>query len=139
MPMTMTEIQDQIIKEMSGHDDWLDRYEALIALGNEFGELDEALRTDEHRISGCQSAVWLITDVRDKRLHLHADSDSLITRGMLALLLRVFNAQPPAAVAETELYFLDEIGLNSNLSPSRANGLSTIVQAIRQAARGHAA
>lgn len=137
--MTITEIQDQIIKEMSVHDDWLDRYEALIALGNEFGKLDEAHRTDEHRISGCQSAVWMITDVRDGRLHLRADSDSQITRGMLALLLRVFDGQSPAVVAEAELYFLDEIGLNNNLSPSRANGLSTIVRAIREAARGHAA
>lgn len=137
--MTITEIQDQIIAEMSELEDWFDRYEVLIALGKEFGTCDESLCTDEYRISGCQSAVWLRSEVRDGRLRLHADSDSQITRGMLALLLRVFDGQPPDAAADAELYFLDDIGLSSNLSPSRANGLGTIVRAIRGAARGHAA
>ena len=136
--MTITNIQNQIISEMSSHEDWFDRYEALIALGKEFNGLDETLKTDAHRISGCQSAVWLITELHDGRLRMRADSESQITRGILALLLRIFDGQPPAAVADAELSMLDAIGLRSNLSPSRANGLSTIVRAIREAARVHA-
>ena len=139
MKMTIMEIQDQIIGEMSVHEDWFDRYEALIALGNALDSSDESLRTDEYRISGCQSAVWLRSGLRDGRLRLSADSDSQITRGMLALLLRVFDGQPPDEVADAELYMLDAIGLRGNLSPSRANGLSTIVRAIREAARRHTA
>jgi len=135
--MTIAEIQDQIIEEMSAHEDWFDRYEALITLGREFGAPDDSLRRDEYRISGCQSAVWLTAEMRDGRLRLHADSDSQITRGMLALLLRVFDDQPPGKVADAELYFLDVIGLRSNLSPSRASGLGTIVRAIRETARRH--
>jgi cysteine desulfuration protein SufE len=129
--MTINDIQDRIIEEMSRLDDWLSKYEYLIHLGRHFTPLAEDLRTDENAMPGCQSNVWLTAETSGDVMSFQADSDSLITRGMLALLLRVLNHQSPRDIAECDLYFLERIGLRNNLSPSRANGLAAMVKQLK--------
>ncbi len=132
--MTINDIQDQIIKEFSGLDDWLDKYEYLIKLGKSYYVSDEQLKTDEHLISGCQSNVWLKTEIKNNKILFTADSEALITRGIISLLLRVLSNQTADDIIHADLYFLDKIGLKSNLSPSRANGLAAIVKQIKSLA-----
>lgn len=136
----MTEInaiQDQIINEFDPLNEWLDRYERLIAFGSEMPRLPETGRTDDNLINDCQSRLWLAAELIDGRLVFYADSEAKITRGIIALVLKVLNNQPPEAVADADLYFLDAIGLTSNLSPSRANGLASILKRINQLAHQH--
>ncbi|AQT70153.1 Cysteine desulfuration protein SufE [Anaerohalosphaera lusitana] len=135
--MTINEIQDKIIAEMSQLDDWFDVYEYLIELGKSHPAMDESLKTQENALPGCQSKVWLITDKHNSTLHFSADSDSAIVKGLLALLLKVLNDQSPSEIASADLYFTEKIGLTSNLSPSRANGLATIISQIKEHARAH--
>jgi cysteine desulfuration protein SufE len=131
-------VQDEIIEEMSGLADRLDQYEYLIAQGRALRVPEEGVRTDENAIPGCQASVWIRAELQDGRLHLFADSDALINKGIIALLLRVLDGRPPAEVADADLYFLDRTGLRTHLSPARANGLGTLVQQIRGFAHRYA-
>ena len=134
MSKKINKSQDEIIEEFSKLNDWFDKYEYLIGLGKSLEPLDEKLKSEENSISGCQSQVWIKAEMRDERIHYLADSDSLITKGMISLLLRVLNNQYPENIINSDLYFIDKIGLNSNLSPARVNGLMSIVKQIRSSA-----
>lgn len=129
--MKIDHIQDEIIEEMSRLDDWMDKYEYLIDLGRNFDSKAEELKTEENALTGCQSKVWISAELKNNGISFSADSDSLITKGILALLLRVLNNQPPRDVAHSDLYFIDRVGLSTNLSPSRANGLASIVKQLK--------
>lgn len=135
MSKKINKIQDEIIDEFSTLNDWFDKYEYLINRGKSLEPLDEKLKSEENSISGCQSQVWIKAEMRDERIHYLADSDSLITKGMISLLLRVLNNQFPEDIVNSDLYFIDKIGLNSNLSPARANGLMSIVKQIKSSAK----
>jgi len=129
--MTINVIQDKIIEEFSELDDWLDKYEYLIDLGKELNPLAADLKTEDNAIKGCQAKVWISAEMKDGKLCFFADSDALITKGLVALLLRVLNDQTPADIVNADLYFIEKVGLNSHLSPSRANGLASIVKQIK--------
>ena len=120
---TIKELQDEVIEEFDGLDDWMDKYQMLIDLGNDLEPLEERYKTPENIIEGCQSRVWVQCDYVDGRLQLSADSDALIVKGIIALLIRVLNNQTPADILGSELYFIDRIGLRDHLSPTRSNGL----------------
>ncbi|MBW1846779.1 MAG: SufE family protein [Deltaproteobacteria bacterium] len=130
--MPINEIQDAIIEEMTPIKEWFDKYEYLISLGRQLKPIDEGIRSERYQIQGCQSQVWISAEIEKDILHFSADSDSLITRGIISLLLRVLDRQPPVEVMDADLYFIREIGLSSNLSPSRANGLSLIIQQMKR-------
>lgn len=129
--MKIDDIQDEIIEEMSGLDDWMAKYEYLINLGRSLKPADNRFKTEENALTGCQSRVWISAELKATKISFQADSDSMIIRGMLALLLRVLNNQPPKEVTNSNLYFIDRIGLSTNLSPSRANGLASIVKQLK--------
>ncbi|MBO5427879.1 MAG: SufE family protein [Prevotella sp.] len=129
--MTINEIQDEVIEEFQDFDDWMDKYQLLIDLGNEQEPLDDKYKTDDNLIDGCQSRVWLQADLRDGKLHLQAESDALIVKGIIALLIRVLNDHTPQEILDTDLYFIDRIGLKDHLSPTRSNGLLAMVRKIR--------
>lgn len=130
--MTINEIQDQIIEEFSVYDEWLDKYEYLIELANTLDVIEDTKKTPDNIIQGCQSRVWLDASLdEDGTLTFRADSDAIITKGIIALLIRVFNHQKPDDIVNAELYFVDEIGLSANLSPTRANGLLAMIKQIR--------
>lgn len=129
--MTINEIQDEVIEEFQDFDDWMDKYQLLIDLGNDQPELDPKYKTDNNLIDGCQSRVWLQADMIDGKLHLQAESDALIVKGIIALLIRVLSDHTPREILDTELYFIEEIGLKDHLSPTRSNGLLAMVQKIR--------
>ena len=129
--MTINEIQDEIIEEFSGFDDWMDKYQLLIDLGNEQEPLDEKYKTEQNLIDGCQSRVWLQADYADGRIHFSAESDALIVKGIVALLIRVLSDHTPQEILDADLYFIDEIGLKEHLSPTRSNGLVAMVKQIR--------
>ena len=134
--MTINEIQDEVIAEFQDFDDWMDKYQLLIDLGNEQEPLDDRYKTDDNLIDGCQSRVWLQADLRDGKLHLQAESDALIVKGIIALLIRVLNDHTPQEILDTDLYFIDRIGLKDHLSPTRSNGLLAMVRKIRMYALG---
>lgn len=134
--MTINEIQDEVIEEFQDFDDWMDKYQLLIDLGNEQEPLDDKYKTDDNLIDGCQSRVWLQADLRDGKLHLQAESDALIVKGIIALLIRVLNDHTPQEILDTDLYFIDRIGLKDHLSPTRSNGLLAMVRKIRMYALG---
>jgi cysteine desulfuration protein SufE len=127
----MEEVQDGIIREMSALEDRLAKYEYLVELGRALTS-PENIRTDDNRVSGCQSQVWIRAEVEDGLLRFHADSDALITRGIIALLLRVLDGREPEQILSASLYFLEDTGLATQLSPSRANGLTAMVKEIRE-------
>ena len=129
--MNIIEIQDRIIVEFSTREDWIDKYEYLIDLGKELDPLPAALKTEENAIRGCQARVWISAGLEDGKLDFYADSDAQITRGLIALLLRVLNHQTPGDIVNSDLYFIEKIGLSSHLSPSRANGLASIVKHMK--------
>lgn len=129
--MTINDIQDEVIEEFQDFDDWMDKYQLLIDLGNEQGELDPKYKTDSNLIDGCQSRVWLQADLIDGKLHLQAESDALIVKGIIALLIRVLSDHTPREILDTDLYFIEEIGLKEQLSPTRSNGLLAMVKQIR--------
>ena len=128
---TINDIQDEIIDEFSGLDDWMDRYQLLIDLGNEQAPLDEQYKTEQNLIDGCQSRVWLQADYVDGRLNFTAESDALIVKGIVALLIRVLSGHTPQEILDADLYFIDKIGLREHLSPTRSNGLVAMVRQIR--------
>jgi cysteine desulfuration protein SufE len=129
--MTINEIQDEIIDEFSGFDDWMDKYQLLIDLGNEQEPLAEKYKTEQNLIDGCQSRVWLQADFVDGKIHFSAESDALIVKGIVALLIRVLSDHTPQEILDADLYFIEEIGLKDHLSPTRSNGLVAMVKQIR--------
>ena len=129
--MTINEIQDEIIEEFSGLDDWRDKYQLLIDLGNEQAPLDEQYKTESNLIDGCQSRVWLQADYEDGVIHFSAESDALIVKGIVSLLIRVLSDHTPKEILDADLYFIDEIGLKEHLSPTRSNGLLAMIKQIR--------
>ncbi len=128
---TINERQDEIIEEFQDFDDWMDRYQLLIDLAGEQKPLDEKYKTEQNLIDGCQSRVWLQADYVDGRIHFQAESDALIVKGIVALLIRVFDNQTPQDILDTDIYFIDRIGLREHLSPTRSNGLLAMVKQIR--------
>ncbi|MCL1615399.1 SufE family protein [Bacteroides sp. ET71] len=129
--MTINDTQDEIIAEFSDFDDWMDRYQLLIDLGSEQQPLDERYKTDQNLIEGCQSRVWLQADDVDGRLVFRAESDALIVKGIVALLVRVLSGHTPDEILSADLYFIDRIGLREHLSPTRSNGLLAMVKQMR--------
>jgi len=129
--MTIKERQDEIIEEFAGFDDWMDKYQLLIDLGSEQEPLDERYKTESNLIDGCQSRVWLQADFDGERIHFTAESDALIVKGIVTLLIRVLSDATPQEILDAELYFIDEIGLKEHLSPTRSNGLLAMVKQMR--------
>lgn len=125
------EIQDQIIEEFAVFDEWLDKYEYLIELSDTLPAIDPQHRTDEYVIKGCQSRVWVDARMEGGKVFFSADSDAIITKGIIALLIRVLNGRTPQQILDTELYFIDAIGLSENLSPTRSNGLLAMIKQMR--------
>ncbi|MEZ5070306.1 MAG: SufE family protein [Bacteroidales bacterium] len=128
---TLQEVQQEIVDEFSVFDDWLDRYNYLIELGNDLPAIDPQYKTGEYLINGCQSKVWLHADLVDGKLQFRADSDAIIVKGIVALLVKVLNNRTPDEILEKELFFIDQIGLRQNLSPTRSNGLLAMVKKMR--------
>ena len=129
--MTINEAQDEVIAEFSDFDDCMDRYQLLIDLGNEQAPLDEKYKTDQNLIEGCQSRVWLQADEVDGKLEFQAESDALIVKGIIALLIKVLSGHTPDEILNADLYFIDKIGLHEHLSPTRSNGLLSMVKQMR--------
>ena len=128
---SINELQDEVIDEFSGFDDWMDRYQMLIDLGNELEPLDEKYKTESNLIDGCQSRVWLQADYHDGVIDFQAESDALIVKGIVALLIRVLSGHSPQEILDADLYFIDRIGLHDHLSPTRSNGLLAMVKQMR--------
>ena len=129
--MNIDQIQDAIIAEFGVFDQWMDKYEYIIDLGKKLPVIDGRYKTDEHLIRGCQSQVWLRAELDNGTVRFTADSDAVITKGIIALLVRVLADQKPADIARAELYFIDAIGLQEHLSPTRSNGLVNMVNTLR--------
>lgn len=129
--MTINEAQDEVIEEFSDFTDWMDKYQLLIDLGNEQEPLDNKYKTESNLIDGCQSRVWLQADYVDGKIIFTAESDALIVKGIIALLIRVLSGHTPQEILAADLYFIDQIGLKDHLSPTRSNGLLAMVKQIR--------
>lgn len=129
--MTINEIQDEIIEEFNDFDDWMDRYQMLIDMGGEQEPLPEQYKTPQNLIDGCQSRVWLQADLVDGRIRFRAESDALIVKGIVALLVRVLDNQTPQDILDADLYFIKEIGLTEHLSPTRSNGLLAMLKQMK--------
>ena len=129
--MTINEIQDEIIAEFRDFDDWMDRYQMLIDMGSEQEALEEKYKTEQNLIDGCQSRVWLQADLIDGMVHFRAESDALIVKGIVALLVRVLSDHTPQEILDADLYFIDRIGLHEHLSPTRSNGLSAMLKQMK--------
>ena len=128
---TINELQDEVIAEFGDFDDWMDKYQLLIDLGSEQTPLDPADKTDDYLIEGCQSRVWLRAELRDGLVFFRAESDALIVKGIVALLIRVLSGHTPREILDADLYFIDRIGLREHLSPTRSNGLLAMVKQMR--------
>ena len=129
--MTINEIQDEIIAEFSDFDDWMDRYQMLIDMGSEQPPLEDQYKTEQNLIDGCQSRVWLQADMVDGKLQFRAESDALIVKGIVALLVRVLSDHTPQEILDADLYFIDRIGLREHLSPTRSNGLGAMLKQMK--------
>ena len=129
--MTINEIQDEIIEEFQDFEDWMDRYQLLIDMGSDQPELPVKYKTEQNLIDGCQSRVWLQADLIDGKVQFQAESDALIVKGIVALLLRVFNNQSPKDILDADLYFIEQIGLREHLSPTRSNGLLAMLKQMK--------
>lgn len=129
--MTIKENQEEIIDEFLMFDDWMERYDYIIELGKSLPLIDNDFKTEENSIKGCQSKVWLQTELKDDKLIFKADGDAIFTKGIVALLLRVFSNQTPKDILNNELFFVDEVGLKEHLSPTRANGLVSMIKQIK--------
>ena len=134
--MTIKEIQEEIVEEFAMFDDWMQRYEYMIELGKSVPVINDECKTDNNLIKGCQSKVWLHSELEGDKIHFTADSDAIITKGIVAVLLRVFNDQSPKEILEAKMDFIDEIGLKEHLSPTRANGLVSMIKQIKLYALG---
>lgn len=129
--MTIAEIQEDLIDEFSMFDDWEERYQYMIDLGKTLPLIDAQYKTEDHIIKGCQSKVWLHADLNDNKVEFTADSDAIITKGIIAILIRVFSGQHPKDIIESNTDFIDQIGLKEHLSPTRANGLVSMIKQIK--------
>lgn len=129
--MTINEIQDEIIAEFSDFEDWMDRYSLLIDLGNELETLPEEQHTEQNLIDGCQSKVWIDAQLQEGNIIFRGDSDAILVKGIVALLIKVLSGHTPKEIQEAELYFIDEIGLKEHLSPTRSNGLVAMLKQMR--------
>ena len=129
--ISINELQEEVIEEFSGFEDWMDKYQLLIDLGSELKPLDEKYKTESNLIDGCQSRVWLQADYNDGLITFQAESDALIVKGIVALLIRVLNNHTPQEILDADLYFIDRIGLRDHLSPTRSNGLLAMVKQMR--------
>jgi len=128
---TINEVQDEIIEEFAMFDDWMDRYALLIDLGNSLGVLDDKYKTENNLIEGCQSRVWLQADYVDGEIIFHAESDAVIVKGIIALLIKVLSGHTPTEIIDADLYFIERIGLKEHLSPTRSNGLLSMVKQMK--------
>ena len=128
---TINELQDEVIEEFSDFEDWMDRYQLLIDLGSEQEPLPEEYKTEQNLIDGCQSRVWLQADYEDGLLKFRAESDALIVKGIVSLLVRVLSGHTPTEILDTDLYFIDRIGLKEHLSPTRSNGLVAMLKQMK--------
>lgn len=129
--MSIEKVQQEIIEEFSMYEDWMDKYGYLIELGNELKELDPKDKNDQNLIKGCQSRVWLVADYKDGKIQFRGESDAVIVKGLVALLLRVASDRTPDELIENDLHFIDDLGLKQHLSPTRSNGLLAMVKQIR--------
>ncbi len=127
----MDTIQDEIIEEFAIFDEWLDKYNYLIELSDTLPQIEESHRTEQYVIQGCQSRVWVDAELRDGKVYYSADSDAIITKGIIALLIRVLNGRAPQEILDCDLYFINAIGLSENLSPTRSNGLLAMIKQMR--------
>ena len=132
--MTLEEKKQAIIEDFALYDDWMDKYEYLIELGKNLEPYDEADKTDEHLIKGCQSRVWLRSEVRDGHIFFRADSDAIITKGIISLLIDVYSGRTAEEIAADDFGFIEAIGLKENLSPTRSNGLVSMIETIKELA-----
>jgi len=135
--MNIEEKQLEIIDEFGIYDDWMEKYEYIIELGKELPLIKEALKTDDKLIEGCQSRVWLQADYENGKMYFSADSDAIITKGIIGLLIRVMNEESPEVIATSDLHFIQDIGLQEHLSPTRANGLAGMVKRMKLEALKH--
>jgi len=129
--MTINEAQDEIIDEFEMFNDWMEKYEYIIQLGKDLPLIDEQYRKEENLIKGCQSKVWLRSEYKEGKIFFTADSDALITKGLVSMVVRVLSGHTPKEIAEGDLYFIDKIGLKSHLSPTRSNGLLSMVKQMK--------
>ena len=129
--MSIKEIQEEIVDEFSMFEDWMQRYEYMIELGKSLPMIEEQYKTDDNIIKGCQSKVWVHAELQDDKLFFTADSDAIITKGIIAILIRVFSNQKPKDIMEADTQFIDEIGLKEHLSPTRANGLVSMIKQLK--------
>jgi cysteine desulfuration protein SufE len=129
--MTIEQVQQEIIEEFSAYEDWMDKYGYLIELGNELKDLDPKEKIDQNLIKGCQSRVWLVAEMEEGKINFRGESDAVIVKGLVALLLRVVSGRTPNELLENELHFIDDLGLKQHLSPTRSNGLLAMVKQIR--------
>ncbi|HLW08059.1 MAG TPA: SufE family protein [Marinilabiliaceae bacterium] len=129
--MTINQVQDEIIEEFSSMDDWMDKYSLLIEVGNDLNGFPEEHRNQQNLIEGCQSQVWLHAILDQGKIHFVADSDAIIVKGIVSLLLRVVNDRTPDEILNNDLYFVDKVGLKEHLSPTRSNGLVSMIKQIR--------
>ena len=129
--MEINHIQDEIIDEFNSFDDWMDRYSLLIDYGNSLEAFPEADKNDQNLIDGCQSKVWFTAEMRDGKVVYHGDSDAILVKGIVALLIRVLSNHTPKEIVDTNLYFIDEINLREHLSPTRSNGLNAMLKQMR--------
>ncbi|MDR9397610.1 SufE family protein [Salibacter sp.] len=139
MSKTINEQQDEVIEDFSLFDDWMDKYEQIIEFGKELEPLEEDKKVEDNLVKGCQSKVWLIAEDEDGTLRFKADSDALISKGIIGLLLKILSGHKAEEISNAELYALDEIGLKEHLSPNRANGLANMVKKIKMYALAHQA
>jgi cysteine desulfuration protein SufE len=137
MEKTLKEVQEGIVEDFSLYDEWLDKYEYLIELGKNLAPYPEEAKTDDRLIKGCQSRVWLDWKTEGGRLYFSADSDAIITKGIISLLISVYSGRTPEEIAGDDFSFLGRIGLKENLSPTRANGLVSMIQTVRKAAESN--
>ena len=127
---TLEQIQQEIIEDFSLFEDWMDKYEYIISLGKNLPAIEDKLKKEEFLITGCQSRVWLVPEFKEGKLHFSADSDAIITKGIISMLVKVFGDRSPEEIKNSKLFFIDEIGLGENLSPTRANGLDAMIKKI---------
>ena len=129
--MSIEELQNEVVEEFSDFTDWMDKYQLLIDLGGDMEPLEEKYKTEENLISGCQSRVWVVADYTDGLVNYKAESDALIVKGLIALLLRVLSGHTPREIVDADLFFIDRIGLREHLSPTRSNGLLAMVKQMK--------
>lgn len=136
MSKTIEELQNELIEQFEPFDDWMDRYQLIIEMGDELPQITEQEKKDENLIEGCQSRVWIVCEAHDDgTLHFRADSDALIVKGIAAMLLKIYDGQTPSAILNSPLFFIEKLNLTGHLSPTRSNGLSSMIQRIKTYAK----